>query len=131
MLACIYRFFCFAESKEREIPVSEFAAKKLWAKTFLRHCASLFGCFERKNQTPKSARFVEKLVEAPISPSKGSSPHPKLPFTMKSLARAQRFSAGRESLALFTGLANGYSRGLRVCTQCRYKSTGLSKRLLV
>ncbi|TVY62702.1 Mitochondrial phenylalanine--tRNA ligase [Lachnellula suecica] len=45
---------------------------------------------------------------------------------MRSLAQGQRFSAGKEALALFTGLANVSSRRLRVCTQCRYSSASTS-----
>ncbi|KAH6683074.1 hypothetical protein B0J14DRAFT_575022 [Halenospora varia] len=43
---------------------------------------------------------------------------------MRSLSRAQRFSTASEALARFTGLRSIIPRSLRVCTQCRYSSSG-------
>lgn len=34
-------------------------------------------------------------------------------------------STGSEALALFIGLRNATSRRLKVCSQCRYNSSGL------
>ena len=45
---------------------------------------------------------------------------------MGSIAKTANIFAGREALALFVGLGNVASRRLRVCTQCRYNSTGRS-----